>query len=125
MASEQQTPIVWREHVFAIQPKDAGELREQLVCYGVEDPTRLVWSSGRGERFGLGPYVVAGDKILVLDDDGVLTLAEASTTGYRRLARAKVLHGRDAWGPLALADGRLLARDSTRMVCLDVGGGTG
>ena len=26
----------------------------------------------------------------------------------------------EAWGPMALAGGRLLARDLTRLVCLDV-----
>jgi outer membrane protein assembly factor BamB len=55
-----------------------------------------------------------------LNDDGVLTLAEASTTGYRQLAQAKVLPGPDAWGPMALTDGRLVLRDLNRMACLDV-----
>jgi hypothetical protein len=31
-----------------------------------------------------------------------------------------VLNGHDAWGPLALAGSRLLARDLDSMVCLDL-----
>lgn len=123
MASEQQTPILWRGAVFSVQPKDAGELREELVCWDAADCTTVRWSSGTTERFGLGPYLLAGDVLFVLDDEGVLTLAETSTDGYRRLARAKVLPGPDAWGPLALAGGRLLARDAHRLVCLDVSAG--
>ncbi len=120
IASEQQTPLYWRGHLFSIQPKDAGWLREQFVCYHPDDCTRLVWSSGETNRFGLGPYLIADDKMFILNDDGVLILIEASTSGYRQLAQAKVLDGFDAWGPLALAGGRLLLRDSKRLVCIDV-----
>jgi hypothetical protein len=38
------------------------------------------------------------------------------------LAKAKVLDGIESWGPMAIASGRLIARDLTRMVCLDVSG---
>lgn len=121
LASEQQTPILFQGYLFGILPKDAGALRNQFVCYHPDDCTRLVWSSGKTNRFGLGPYLIADGKIFILDDDGVLTLLEASITGYKQLAQAKVLDGHDAWGPLALVGSRLLLRDSKRMVCIDVG----
>ena len=47
-------------------------------------------------------------------------LANASTTGYKELASAPVLSGHDVWGPLALSDGKLVIRDLTKMVCLDL-----
>jgi outer membrane protein assembly factor BamB len=49
-------------------------------------------------------------------------MAEASPAGYRELARARVLSGHDAWAPMAFADGRLIVRDLTEMVCLDLTG---
>jgi outer membrane protein assembly factor BamB len=55
-----------------------------------------------------------------MNDDGLLTLAEASTSVFTKLAQAKVLNGPDAWGPLVLTDGRLMARDLTQMICLGV-----
>jgi outer membrane protein assembly factor BamB len=58
--------------------------------------------------------------MFILDDDGTLSLIKASTTGYERLARARVLQGREAWAPMALVDGRLILRDFEEMVCLDV-----
>ena len=119
LASEQQTPILLDGHLFAVMPKDAGPLRNQLVCVHPEDCSKIVWSSGT-DRFGLGPYLVADDKLFVMRDDGVLTLLEASPEAYRPLARSKVLDGHDAWGPMALVQGHLVARDSRRMVCLDV-----
>ena len=115
---EQQTPVFYDGHVFGILPKDAAALRGQFVCLDTEG--KLVWTSGKTERFGLGPFLFADGKVLILDDDGVLTMLRASLTGYEQLARAKVLDGHDAWAPMALVDGKLLLRDSQEMICLDM-----
>jgi len=58
--------------------------------------------------------------IYMMNDSGVLTLAEATPTGYIQLAEAKVLDGIESWGPMAVASGRLVLRDLTRMICLDI-----
>jgi len=118
LACEQQTPIYHDGLLFGIMPKDAGALRGQFVCYN-PDGTR-VWSSGQTNRFGLGPFILADGKFYVLDDEGVLTLLRASRAGYEQIAQAKVLDGHDAWGPIALAHGRMLLRDSTHMACIAV-----
>lgn len=120
LSCEQQTPILYEGRLFGILPKDAGPLRSQVVCYDPADCGTVVWASGKTERYGLGPFMVADGKIFVVDDEGVLSVLKASTTEYTRLASAKVLTGHDSWAPLALAGGRLLVRDSRRMVCLDV-----
>ena len=123
LTSEQQTPIFYKGHLYSILPKDAGPLRNQFVCIHPDDCRKIVWSSGKTHRFGLGPYIVADDKFFILSDDGVLTILKTSTREYIQLAQAKVLNGHDAWGPLALVNGRLLARDSRRMVCIDIRAG--
>ena len=122
LACEQQTPIVLDGLLYGIMPKDAGALKQQLVCYNPENG-ELVWSSGKTHRFGLGPFLFADEKIFILDDDGTLTMLSASPSGYEQLAQHKILDGHDAWGPIALAGTRMLLRDSTRMVCIEVGGG--
>lgn len=120
MASEQQTPILTEGLLYGILPKDGGALRQQFVCYD-PDSGDLVWSSGRTERFGLGPFLLADNKFYLLDDDGTLTMLAYSKTGYEQLARHRVLDGHDAWGPIALAGTRMLLRDSKRMVCVEMG----
>jgi outer membrane protein assembly factor BamB len=122
LACEQQTPIFTHGFLYGIMPKDAGALKQQFVCY---DPERgeLVWSSGKTHRFGLGPFLLADEKFYVLDDDGTLTMLELSATGYRQLAQHRILDGHDAWGPIALVGTKMLLRDSTRMVCIEVGEG--
>jgi outer membrane protein assembly factor BamB len=122
LASEQQTPIFYKGHLFSILPKDAGPMREQFVCCHPDDCSKIIWSSGKTNRFGLGPYLVADDKFFILNDDGVLTIIEASANEYIQLGQAKILPGVDAWGPMAMTNGRLLARDSRRLVCVDVRG---
>ena len=120
LASEQQTPIFYKGHLFSILPKDAGPLRNQFVCCHPDDCSQIIWSSGKTNRFGLGPYIVADGKFFILSDDGVLTVLKASTKEYDQLAQAEILDGIDSWGPLALVNGRLLARDSRRVVCIDL-----
>ncbi|MBN1290626.1 MAG: PQQ-binding-like beta-propeller repeat protein [Candidatus Latescibacteria bacterium] len=120
ICSEQQTPLYYDGHLFCILPKDAGPMRNQFVCYLPDDIGRLVWSSGTTHRFGLGPYLVADDKFFILSDEGVLTVMKANTKEPIILTQAKILNGHDAWGPMALVNGRLLARDSRRLVCVDI-----
>lgn len=118
-ACEQQTPIMVDGHLYSVLPNDAGALKRQLVCY---DPSAgvLCWNSGKEHRFGLGPYLLADGKLFVLDDAGTLSLVKLDPREYVLLSRARILAGRDAWGPMALVGGRLLVRDWKRMVCLDV-----
>ena len=120
ICSEQQTPLYYDDHLFCILPKDAGPMRNQFVCYSPDDIGKLVWSSGTTHRFGLGPYLIADDKFYILSDEGVLTVMNASSKEPVILTQAKILNGHDAWGPMALVNGRLLARDSQRMVCVDI-----
>ena len=120
IASEQQTPILYEGKMFSILPKDAGPLRNQFVCVDPNDCQTILWSSGKTERFGLGPYIIADKKFFILSDNGTLTIAEASISGFKVLDKYRVIQGQDAWGPIAIADGYLLMRDSKQMVCLNL-----
>lgn len=120
MASEQQTPLNYKGYVFGILPKDAGSLRNQFVCCKEGDMKKILWTSGKSERFGLGPYIIADGKFFILKDDGTLTIVKASTKKYILLDKKKIIDGHDAWGPIAIADGKLILRDSKTMVCLDI-----
>jgi outer membrane protein assembly factor BamB len=119
LACEQQTPIYHDGLLYGIMPKDAGALRGQFVCYRPDGS--LAWSSGQSNRFGLGPFLLADGKFYILDDDGMLTVIRASRDAYAPLAKAQVLHGQDAWGPICPVGDRMLLRDSTQMVCISVG----
>lgn len=117
-ASEQHTPVVYQDTVLTILPKDGGPLRQRLVCMDLAGD--LKWTSDAANRFGLGPFLIADDKIFILEDNGRLTMARASTARYEQLAVVDLLDGKEAWAPMAIADGLLLLRDWKTMICLDL-----
>ena len=112
--SEQQTPILFDGHLIGVRKQGGGK----LVCLDLDG--KEIWESGK-DRFGHGPYMIADGTILAMSNDGLLVMAEANTVEYRPLASFQVFEdGHDAWGPMALAGGRLIVRDMTRMTCLDL-----
>ncbi|MEN6426290.1 MAG: PQQ-binding-like beta-propeller repeat protein [Phycisphaerales bacterium] len=110
----QHTPIFYDNHIFGVG------MDKQLACLDLQG--NVVWTSTSANTFGSGPYAIADGLLYVLDDSGVLTVVEATSSGYNQLARAKVIDGVECWGPMAIASGRLIVRDLTRMICLDIAG---
>jgi len=110
--SEQHTPIFYNGYIYGIRPD------KQLTCLDLDG--NVVWTSTSTHTFGLGPYTIANGLIYVMNDSGLLTLAEATPRGYVQLTQARVLEGPDAWGAMAIASGRLILRDMNRMICIDV-----
>lgn len=110
--AEQQTPILYDGHIYGVRPDG------QLTCLDLDG--NVVWTSTSAHKFGLGPYTIANGLIYVMNNEGLLTLAQATPTGYIRLAEAQVLAGPESWGPMAVASGRLIVRDLNRMVCLAI-----
>ena len=109
--SRQQTPIFYKDYIYGVRPD------KRLVCLDVDG--NIVWDSG-ADKFGWGPYLIGDDLIYVMDDDGVLTIVEATNMQYRNLDQFKVLSGKESWGPMALVSGRLIVRDMSTISCLDV-----
>jgi len=113
--SEVHTPIVYRGHMFAVGKKKRG----LFTCLSLDG--KQVWTSEGKASFGLGGFLLADGMFLVMEGDtGKLRLIEASTAGYNELASAQVFAGQEVWGPMALSNGKLVLRDLTRMICLDV-----
>ena len=108
----QHTPIFYEGYIYGVRPD------KQLVCLSREG--NVIWTSTSANEFGIGPFLIANSMIYVMNDSGLLTLAEATPAGYTQLGRAKVLAGHDSWAPMAVASGRLILRDLTKMICLDI-----
>jgi outer membrane protein assembly factor BamB len=115
--SEVHTPIVYKGHMFAVGKKRRG----LFTCLSFDG--QEVWTSNGKASFGLGSYLLADGMFYIIEGDtGKLRLIEASTTAYNELASAQVLEGPEVWGPMALSGGKLVLRDLTKMICLDVRG---
>jgi len=111
--AEQHTPILYHDHIYGVIPGG------QLVCLGLDG--KQIWASGAKARFGLGGFMIADGMILLTNDTGRLSAVEATDQGFHLLAQAQLFEdGDESWAPPALAGGRLITRDMTRMVCLDM-----
>ena len=110
--SIQQSPIFYDGHIYGVRPD------QQLVCLDLEG--NVVWTSTSAHKFGSGPFTIINGLLYLMNDSGILTLAQAGSSEYLPLAQAKVLEGHESWGPMAIASGRLIVRDTERMICLDI-----
>jgi outer membrane protein assembly factor BamB len=120
LSSEQQTPILYKDMIISVMPKDGGSLRGKLVCYSPVDLHNPVWSSGADERFGLGPYIVINDYLFAFKEDGELYVYSIQSKGMSLIKKQRIMDGADAWGPMAYADGRLIVRDANEVKCLKI-----
>lgn len=77
---------------------------------------KVRWSQ---DRFLAGSVTLAGDRLLIVRENGELMLASASPDAFRALARAQVLTGTVRAFP-ALAEGLLYVRNEKTLVCLDL-----
>ncbi len=121
--SEVHTPILYQNHLFAVGSKTRG----RFTCLSLDG--KVVWQSpvtsgnpGATRTFELGAFLLADGMFFILDGvSGILRLLEANTKEYKELASAQILEGGDVWGPIVLSDGKLIIRDMSQIVCLQVG----
>lgn len=124
--SSQYTTCVYRDgYLYGVDGREdigLGVLR----CVDAKTG-RARWSV---EDFGVAHAILAGDKLLLVKNDGDLVLAEASPSAFRKLQEASLFD--DIPGVVvralpALSDGRLLVRgnrgEGSVLKCLDVGAG--
>jgi len=113
LSSHYGTPIFKDGYLYGFHGRQ--ERKASLRC--------IEWKTGKvqwtKERFGCGSTILADKWLVILSEDGDLVLAEATSKGYAELARASVL-GPACRAQIALANGRLYARDTRKLVCLEL-----
>ena len=97
----------------------------------------VMWKTMRTPLFDKGSMILADGMILATDGRQTLYLFEPDPSGFKPLASAELLKeggtgleegsiasrvggATQNWAPLALADGKLLIRDQSRMMCVKV-----
>ena len=113
------TPVVAGDHLYMVN--GAATLANPTITLRcVELKTgNVAW-----EKKNVGKYHAAivrcgpagKERLLMLDDNGYLTLFEADPKEYKELARSKVCGA--TWAHPALVDGRLYLRDDKELVCV-------
>lgn len=86
-----------------------------MVCLDVNTGERK-WKEG---RYGYGQIILAGNHLIVTSDQGEVALVKASPDKYTEVARFAAVEGQ-TWNYPAIADGRLLVRNSNQMAAFDI-----
>jgi outer membrane protein assembly factor BamB len=86
-----------------------------LVCLDVNTGERK-WKDG---RYGYGQVLLVGDHLIVTSDKGDVALVKATPAQYTEVARFTALQGQ-TWNYPAIANGRLLVRNSNQMAAYNI-----
>src|SRR5262249_18377074 len=89
-----------------------------LVCMNVRTGASA-WREKGLRSFRKGSLLLVGGQLIILGEDGTLTLAEAAPTGYRARATYRVSLNK-CWTVPAWADGRLYVRDEAQLSGLEM-----
>ncbi len=107
------TPVIIKGHAYL-------HLRNQrLTCIDL-DAGKVKWTTAKA--FGKYQSMVAqGERILALDERGILYLLRANPEKYDQLDERKVATGGETWGHLAVAGGELFVRELRGLSAWDWG----
>jgi outer membrane protein assembly factor BamB len=75
------------------------------------------WTS---EEVNKGCAIYADGHLIILTQNGLLALVEATPEAFWLKGQAQLFHGKDVWALPVVADGRLYVRDHKEVVCLDI-----
>ena len=110
------TPVYHQGHLYGMFGfKKYG--KGPLQCVELKTG-KVMWSQ---DGYGPGNVILVGDKLLALSDKGELAVVAATNSGYRELARRKVISGK-CWSTPVISDGKVFARSTKEAVCLDATG---
>jgi outer membrane protein assembly factor BamB len=109
--------ILYEDHLYGHCTTNTR--RDGMVCMDLDGNVK--WKTGRSPVFDKGGFILADGLILSVDGrEGLLYLIEPDPSGYKELAKARLLNTNECWGPLALSDGKLIIRDQKQMKCVVV-----
>jgi outer membrane protein assembly factor BamB len=111
MSNHYGTCVVHKAHLYGFHGRQ--EEGATLRCVDLKTG-KARWSK---ENSGCGSTVLANGNLIILTERGDLVLAEATPEAYREKARVHVFDAQPIRAQIALANGRLYARDGAKLVC--------
>jgi outer membrane protein assembly factor BamB len=114
---------VWRN--TSMKNRFTSSVLHEGVIYGLDESILAAVDARTGElkwkggRYGYGQVLLAGGHLIVLTEDGDLTLVKATPDRHEELAQFPVLEGK-TWNHPAMAGGYLLVRNLAEMAAFDL-----
>jgi outer membrane protein assembly factor BamB len=110
-------PPILHDGYFYVQ-YSTNERKDGMVCMSLDG--QIQWKTGTSPVFDKGSSILADGLLLSTDGRRSLYLIEPDPSAFKPLASVRLLEGNQNWAPLALADGKLLIRDQSNLLCLKV-----
>jgi outer membrane protein assembly factor BamB len=109
--------ILYKGNLYA--SSNTNSKSEGLVCLDLDGNVK--WKTGKSPNFDKGNFIFADGVMYIMDGaGGQLRIVDPKPDGYKQLAEAKLLEGKQIWAPMALSDGKLVCRDQGQMKCVDL-----
>ncbi len=120
-----QPPVLCNGYFYA--QYTTNERKDGMVCMSIDG--KIQWKTGRSPLFDKGGIILADGLLLCTDGSSKLYLIEPDPKAFKPIASAELLvvasgtdtkFGTQNWAPIALAGGKLLIRDQSRLMCVKV-----
>ncbi|HPE75705.1 MAG TPA: PQQ-binding-like beta-propeller repeat protein [Draconibacterium sp.] len=127
-----KTPLLYNGYFYA--EYGTNNKRDGLTCMNMDG--KIMWKTKRDPDFNKGSMVIADGLMLATDGSNTLYLIEPNPEAFKLLASAELFEPKAAgdensmtsriggkfqnWAPIALANGKLLIRDQSQMLCVKV-----
>ena len=120
LASHYTTPVLYKGFLYGIHgsANQEGTSKGSVVCLDLEGKQK--WSQ---PGYGVGSLMLADGKLIILGEQGLLVIAEASPDGFKKLAETKSIEKGICWTMPVLSGGVIYCRCMEgELVALDVSG---
>jgi outer membrane protein assembly factor BamB len=112
--------VLYKGYLYA--SCNTNSKKDGLVCLDLDGNVK--WKTGSSPNFDKGNFIFADGVMYIMDGaGGQLRIVDPTPAGYKQLAEAKLLEGKEIWAPMALSDGKLVCRDQGQMKCVDLKAG--
>ena len=80
------------------------------------DTGKVLWEKPKIARYHAAIIKTGNNRLLMLDDNGMLSIFEPDAKEYKPLAKSKVCG--PTWAHPALVDGKVYLRDDKSLICV-------
>lgn len=116
MASQYNTSVYLDGHIYGFDGRVDSRTPATFRCFELKTK-KIKWDRA---EFGNGSMIAADGKLIVLTEKGELNLVSATPAAFRKMASVRLFDAGPCRAQIALAAGRLYARDQRTLICVDL-----
>ncbi|HZZ78795.1 MAG TPA: PQQ-binding-like beta-propeller repeat protein [Gemmataceae bacterium] len=116
MSNQYNTCIYHDGHIYGFDGRQDSPTPTTLRCFELKS-RKIRWQE---PRFGNGTMIYADGQLIILTEKGDLVLVQATPNAFRETARFHLLDAAPARAQIALAAGKLYARDQRKLVSVNL-----